>query len=110
MDILKLLKEGKTVESLTEDFFDALDAAQHEFEVWKKEQEEEKKRAAARAMEAEYKKQKLSNARKALGAAIIDYFEALDQEVTDATIEAVDWIIDVLPNIKVVKTSTKGWF
>jgi len=39
-----------------------------------------------------------------LGAAIVDYFSSLDIKVTEKTLEDVEWIIDALPQIKVVRT------
>lgn len=109
MDILALLKEGTSVEDITEDFFDALQDAQEEYEKWKKEQEERAKAAAARKMEQEFKKQRQDLAREALGAAIVNYFEALDIKVTEQTMADVDLIIDALPKLKVVRSgSWKG--
>lgn len=110
MDILKLLKEGATVESITEDFFDALEDAQSEYDKW---QEEEKKKAAALAqkkLEEEYARERRAKAREALGAAIIEYFSTLDVAIDEETYKNVDLIIDALPKIKVVRSNFGGWF
>ena len=104
MNILELLKNGKTVEDITEDFFTAMEESQAAYEKWKEEEEEKRRAAAQRALELEYKKSKQEQARKALGAAIVDYFSSLDIKVTEKTLEEVEWIIDALPQIKVVRT------
>lgn len=103
MDILKLLKEGMSVEDITEDFFDALSDAQEEYEEYLKEQEEKRKVAEARKAELEYKKKKQQEARAAVGAAIVNYFESLGIVITESMLEDIDNIIDALPQLKVVK-------
>ena len=110
MDILALLKEGRSVEDISEDFFDALQDAQEEFEAWKKEQEERAKAEAARKVEEEFLKQKRADARAAVGAAIVNYFETLGMVMTEKDLKDIDLIVEALPNLKVVKTSTRGWF
>ena len=110
MDILALLKEGRTVEDISEDFFDTLQDAQVEYEAWKKEQEERAKAEAARKMELEYLKQKQSDARAAVGAAIVNYFETLGMVMTEKDLKDIDLIVEALPNLKVVKTCARGWF
>lgn len=106
MDILALLKEGVSTEEITAKFFDSLSLAHDEYEEWKKEQEEKAKAAAARKMEQEFKKQRQDLAREALGAAIVNYFEALDIKVTEQTMVDVDLIIEVLPKLKVIKSGS----
>lgn len=108
MDILKLLKEGMSVEDITEDFFDALSDAQEEYEEYLKEQEEKRKAAEARKVELEYKKTKQQEARAAVGAAIVNYFESLGIVITENMLEDIDNIIDLLPQLKVYK-SGKVW-
>ena len=103
MDILKLLKEGVSVEDITEDFFNALSDAQEAYEVYLKEQEEKRKAAEARKAELEYKKTKQQEARAAVGASIVNYFETLDIVVTEKTLKDIDCIVDALPQLKVVK-------
>lgn len=110
MDILALLKEGRTVEDISEDFFDTLQDAQVEYEAWKKEQEERAKAEAARKMELEYLKQKRADARAAVGAAIVNYFETLGMVMTEKDLKDIDLIVEALPNLKVVKTCARGWF
>ena len=110
MDILALLKEGRTVEDISEDFFDTLQDAQVEYEAWKKEQEERAKAEAARKMELEYLKQKRADARAAVGAAIVNYFETLGMVMTEKDLKDIDLIVEALPNLKVVKTGMRGWF
>ena len=110
MDILALLKEGRTVEDISEDFFDTLKDAQVEYEAWKKEQEERAKAEAARKMELEYLKQKRADARAAVGAAIVNYFETLGMVMTEKDLKDIDLIVEALPNLKVVKTCARGWF
>ena len=110
MDILALLKEGRTVEDISEDFFDALQGAQVEYEAWKKEQEERAKAEAARKMEEEFLKQKRADARAAVGAAIVNYFETLGMVMTEKDLKDIDLIVEALPNLKVVKTGMRGWF
>ena len=108
MDILKLLKEGMCVEDITEDFFGELRDAQEEYEEYLKEQEEKRKAAEARRMELEYKKTKQQEARAAVGAAIVNYFESLGIVITENMLEDIDNIIDLLPQLKVYK-SGKVW-
>lgn len=110
MDILALLKEGRSVEDISEDFFDALQDAQREFEAWKEEQEERAKAEAARKVEEEFRKQKRADARAAVGAAIVNYFEALGMVMTEKDLKDIDLIVEALPNLKVVKTGMRGWF
>lgn len=112
MDILALLKEGRSVEDISEDFFDALQDAQVEYEEWKKEQEEraKAKAEAARKMEEEFLKQKRADARAAVGAAIVNYFETLGMVMTEKDLKDIDLIVEALPNLKVVKTCARGWF
>ena len=105
MDILKLLKEGRTVEDITEDFFDALTEAQSMYDEYIKEQERKAKAEAARKMEEEFRKKKIKDARQALGAAMVNYFEALGVAVTEETLADLDFIIEALPQIKIVR----GW-
>lgn len=102
MSILDWLKEGKTVESLTEEFYDALEEAVAQYEQWQKEEEEKAKAEAAKKLELEYKRHKQSEARQALGAAIVNYFEALDMAVSEKTLKDIDYIIEALPQIQVV--------
>jgi 3-hydroxyacyl-CoA dehydrogenase len=112
MDILALLKEGRTVEDISEDFFDELQDAQVEYEAWKKEQEERAKAEAARKVEEEFLKQKKADARAAVGAAIVNYFETLGMVMTEKDLKDIDLIVEALPNLKVVRTfaNARGWF
>lgn len=110
MDILALLKEGRSVEDISDDFFDALMSAQTEYAEWKKEQEERAKAEAARKVEEEYLKQKRADARAAVGAAIVNYFETLGMVMTEQDLKDIDLIVEALPNLKVVKTRARGWF
>ena len=110
MDILALLKEGRTVEEISDDFFDALMDAQTEYTEWKKEQEERAKAEAARKVEEEYLKQKRADARAAVGAAIVNYFETLGIVMTEKDLKDIDLIVEALPSLKVVKTRMRGWF
>ena len=110
MDILALLKEGRTKESIVEDFTDALAEAICAYEEYQKEQEEKEKAEAARKLELEYLKQKQSDARAAVGAAIVNYFETLGMVMTEKDLKDIDLIVEALPNLKVVKTSARGWF
>lgn len=106
MDILKLLKEGISVEDITEDFFDALESAQEDYEEWKKEQEEKAKAEAAKKLEQEYLKKKQQEARASVGAAIVNYFETLGIVITEEMLKDVDYIVDALPQIKVIQDWT----
>lgn len=103
VDILKLLKEGVSEEDIVEDFFDALDDARVEYKKW---QEEEKRKAALmeqKKLEEEYAKKKRDEAREALGAAVLNYMEALGFTVEEGTYDDIDAIVDALPQIKVVR-------
>lgn len=104
MDILKLLKEGMSADEIYDDFMDALTDAQTEYKEYLEEVERRKKAQEAKELERAYKKSHLEECRSALGAAIVDYFLALEIDVNDKMYEQVDWIIDALPHIKVVKT------
>lgn len=103
MNILELLKNGKTVEDITEDFFNALEESQEAYEEYVKEQEEKRKAAEARKAELEYKKTKQQEARAAVGAAIVNYFETLGIVITENMLEDIDNIVEALPQLKVVK-------
>ena len=109
MDILALLKEGRTAKEISEDFFDALQDAQAKYETWKEEQEERARAEAARKMEEEYLKQKRADARAAVGAAIVNYFETLGIVMTERDLKDIDLIVEVLPNIKVAN-NVISWF
>ena len=104
MDILKLLKEGMSADEIYDEFLDALTDAQTEYKEYLEEVERRKKAQEAKELERAYKKSHLEECRSALGAAIVDYFLALEIDVNDKMYEQVDWIIDALPHIKVVKT------
>ena len=104
MDILKLLKEGMTPDEIREDFMDELTDAQIEYNEWLKELERQKQALAARDAERAFKQKRIEDARSALGAALVEYFSALDLPIDEKSYEQVDWIIDALPHIKVVKT------
>lgn len=104
MDILKLLKQGVSVEDITEDFFDALEDAQQMYDRYLEEQERKAKEEAARKMEEEFRQKKIADARQALGVAMTNYFEALGVVITEKTLADFDLIIDMLPKIKVWKS------
>ena len=104
MDILKLLKEGMTPDEVMEDFMDELAEAKAEYEEWLEELERQKQALAAREAEREFKQKRLEDARSALGAALVEYFSALDLPIDEKSYENIDWIIDALPHIKIVKT------
>lgn len=109
MNIYELLKDGMTAEEIKEAFDVAMSNAQVQYEKYLEEQKRIEREKAAKELERAYKKSHLEECRNALGAAIIDYFSALDIEVNDKMYETVDWIIDVLPHIKVVKTGGRFW-
>ena len=104
MDILKLLKEGVTPEQIMEDFLDELAEAKAEYDEWLEELERQKQALAARDAERAFKQKRIEDARSALGASLVEYFSALDLPIDEKSYEQVDWIIDALPHIKVVKT------
>ena len=104
MDILKLLKEGMTPDEVMEDFMDELAEAKAEYDEWLEELERQKQALAAREVEREFKQKRLEDARSALGAALVEYFSALDLPIDEKSYENIDWIIDALPHIKIVKT------
>ena len=104
MDILKLLKEGMTPDEVVEDFMDELTDAKIEYNEWLKELERQKQALAARDAERAFKQKRIEDARSALGAALVEYFSALDLPIDEKSYEQVNWIIDALPHIKVVKT------
>ena len=104
MDILKLLKEGMTPDEVMEDFMDELAEAKAEYEEWLEELERQKQALAAKEAEREFKQKRLEDARSALGAALVEYFSALDLPIDEKSYENIDWIIDALPHIKIVKT------
>ena len=110
MNILDMLKKGKSVEDLTEEFYDNLESAVTEYEAWKKAEEEKAKALAQKKLEEGYAREKRAKAREALGAAIIEYFSTLDVAIDEETYKNVDLIIDALPKIKVVRSNFGGWF
>lgn len=103
MNILELLKNGKSVEDLTEDFYDALEQAVLEYDEWQKEEKRKAEALAQKRLEEEYKKVKVEEARQAVGAAILNYFSTLDIEIEEDVIENIDFIVEALPKIKVVR-------
>lgn len=109
MDILKLLKEGMTPEQIMEDFMDELADAKIEYDEWLEELERQKQALAARDAERAFKQKRMEDARSALGASLVEYFSALDLPIDEKSYEQVDWIIDALPHIKVVKTGGRFW-
>lgn len=104
MDILKLLKEGVTPEQVLEDFLDELAEAKTEYDEWLEELERQRQALAAKNAEREFKQKRIEDTRSALGASLVEYFSALDLPIDEKSYEQVDWIIDALPHIKVVKT------
>ena len=109
MDILKLLKEGMTPEQIMEDFMDELADAKIEYDEWLEELERQKQALAARDAERAFKQKRMEDTRSALGASLVEYFSALDLPIDEKSYEQVDWIIDALPHIKVVKTGGRFW-
>lgn len=103
MDILALLKDGVSVEDIVEDFFEALVEAQTEYEEWQKEEKRKAEALAQRRLEEEYKMKKVDEARQEVGAAILNYFSALDIEVDENTLENTESLIEILPKIRVVR-------
>lgn len=108
MDILALLKEGKTKESIVDDFTNTLADALAEYEEYLKEIEEKKKAEAARQLELEFRKTRQSEARHDLGVAMINYFESLGMVITEQSYKDVDLIIDVLPQIRIMNDYCGG--
>ena len=104
MDILKLLKEGMSADEIMEDFMDELAEAKIEYDEWLEELERQKQALAARDAERAFKQKRIEDARSALGASLVEYFSSLDLPIDEKSYEQVDWIIDALPHIKVVKT------
>ena len=109
MDILKLLKEGMTPEEIMEDFLDELADAKIEYDEWLEELERQKQAIAARDAERAFKQKRMEDARSALGASLVEYFSSLDLPIDEKSYETVDWLIDALPHIKIVKTGGKFW-
>jgi hypothetical protein len=103
MDIFEALKQGRTVEDLTEEFFEALALAQGEYDKYQARQAKVREAEAQRRLAREYELQRIKEAREALGAAMLSYFVALGKEATDKTYTDIDAIIDALPSIKVVQ-------
>lgn len=104
MDILKLLKEGMKPEEIIDDFMDELAEAKAEYDEWLKELERQRQALAAKEAEREFKQKRMEDARSALGASLVEYFSTLDLPIDEKSYEQVDWIIDALPHIKIVKT------
>ena len=103
MNILEDLKKGATVEDITENFFEALEEAQKGYEQWLKEEEEKAAAAEAKRQELEYKKMKQEQARAALGAAIVNYFESLGIVITESMMKDIDDLIELLPHLKLYR-------
>lgn len=109
MDIYELMKDGRTVEEIRAAFEEAIASAQLQYEQYMEEQERLKRERVARELEEACRKQRLEEARGALGNALIEYFSALDSSIDEAMYETVDWLIDALPYIKVVKARGGFW-
>lgn len=98
MDILKLLKDGWSPEDIMEEFDEAMQLAQVEYEKYLEEQRKAEEAKAAAALALEYKKLKQEEARTALGAALIDFalaYELID-EVDEDYLSSIDKYIDLL--------------
>ena len=104
MDILKLLKEGMSADEIYDNFMDSWMEAQEDYKEYLKEVERQKQALAAREAEREFKQKRLEDARSALGAALVEYFSASDLPIDEKSYEHIDWIIDALPHIKIIKT------
>lgn len=102
-NILEDLKKGATVEDITENFFAVLEQAVLEYDEWQKEEKRKAEALAQKRLEEEYKKVKVEEARQAVGAAILNYFSTLDIEIEEDVIENIDFIVEALPKIKVVR-------
>ena len=107
MDILKLLKDGWSPEDIMEEFDEAMQLAQVEYEKYLEEQRKLEEAKAAAALALEYKKLKQEEAQTALGAALIDFalaYELVD-EVDEDYLSSIDKYIDLLKS-PVPKTCT----
>lgn len=83
IDFDKVLNEGKDYETLKKEIFDAYQKAQQ------KKAEAERKTALKEKLEAQ-KKEKIKNAEKEMEAAIKKYFDLVDKDNTNLTIEFDD--------------------
>lgn len=100
MNILEMLKRGKSIEDLTEEFYDNLESAVTEYEAWKEVEEEKAKALAQKKLEEEMKMKKIKEARQTASVALVDYLKALGTEVDDGKIR-VDFVIKILPDLEV---------
>lgn len=98
MDILKLLKQGWSPEDIMEEFDEAMQLAQVEYEKYLEAERKAEAERAAAALALEYKKLKQEEAREALGAALIDFalaYELVD-EVDEDYIASIERYVDLL--------------
>lgn len=101
MNILEMLKKGKSIEDLTEEFYDSLESAVTEYEAWKKAEEEKAKALAQKKLEEEMKMKKIKEARQASFEAIKTYLEALGTDVGASRVDTINFILDILPDLEV---------
>ena len=88
--IFALFKQGYTMK----DIEDLMVSAHADYE-------EEKAELARKEQEKKFKEQRIAEAREALGAAIIEYYSAIGKRVDESVIENVDYVINVLPQLRV---------
>ena len=111
MDILKLLKDGWSPEDIMEEFDEAMQLAQVEYEKYLEAERKAEAERAAAALALEYKKLKQEEARTALGAALIDFalaYELVD-EVDEDYISSIEKYVDLLKSpVSTVCTGARG--
>ena len=98
MDILQLLKQGWSPEDIMEEFDEAMQLAQVEYEKYLEAERKAEAEKEAKMLALEYKKLKQEEARTALGAALIDFalaYELVD-EVDEDYISSIEKYIDLL--------------
>ena len=111
MDILKLLKQGWSPEDIMEEFDEAMQLAQVEYEKYLEAERKAEAERAAAALALEYKKLKQEEARVTLGAALINFalaYELVD-EVDEDYISSIEKYIDLLKSpVSTVSAGARG--
>lgn len=103
MNILEMLKRGKSIEDLTEEFYDNLESAVIEYEAWKEAEEKKAKALAQKKLEEEMKMKKIKEARQASFEAMKTYLEALGIDVDANHVNTLNFILEILPDLEVAR-------
>ena len=100
MNYVEMFRQGMSMEEVLLEASKLITEAQTQYE-------EEKVRIEKERAEKEYKELRLKIAKDALGAALVEYYEALGVEITEQRLAHISDLIELLPRMQI--RVSKGW-